>query len=85
MRRNNSNKQIQIAFRLIQAGRDEIFGGWGLRICAIGLVCPRSKYPRRFYPGRSLLEVSRLKAGWYVDTLFVHLITNSRLFWKGTF
>lgn len=72
---------MKLAFRFIYRKPHLPEGGWVFALLSIGMMHP--KHTADFLVGRSLFELSHLKDGWFMDILFIHVLTFSRIFWKG--
>ena len=73
---------MKLAFRFLYCKRRLPEGGWVFALLSVGMIHPKHA---DFLVGRSLFELSHLKDGWFMDIVFVHVLTFSRFFWKGVF
>jgi len=71
---------MKLAFRFVYYRKSLPEGGWVFAFMSIGMMHP--KHTADFLVGRSMFELSHLKDGWFMDMLFIHILTFSRVFWK---
>jgi hypothetical protein len=78
MKRKEGN--MELAFRLIHWQHFQLPGTFQCVLIGVGKINP--KYPTEFLAGRSLFELAHYEwSGWYMDILFIHVLTFSKLFW----